>query len=383
MAVSKDIEKGTWTSQVWVEDWQGKKKHKKKRGFATKKEALEWEHSILLAAKADMNMKLADFVDLYFRDKETELKARTVRNKRYMIEQHVAPMLGDKPMDGITPADIIQWQNYIRSKGFKETYQRMLQNQLTALFTHATKIYNLKDNPCAKVKRIGKADADKKQLQFWTLDEFSKFIATFEEGSRYHVLFDLLFYSGCRIGEALALMPKDFDLTNRKVSITKTYFRHKGVDEITEPKTEESIRTVIIPEFLVDEIKEYMESMYKLPENKVHIRRWGSMRLYRIISLETFIDLLHNKRERYVRPATWEDTFEGYLYSKLYDAEERKKIVRDIYYNVCPANRIILRARIQSKRNCSADRSTGKYDKDISFKRKKAARKVLRRGEFI
>ncbi len=165
MAVSKDIEKGTWTSQVWVEDWQGKKKHKKKRGFATKKEALEWEHSILLAAKADMNMKLADFVDLYFRDKETELKARTVRNKRYMIEQHVVPMLGDKPMDGITPVDIIQWQNYIRSKGFKETYQRMLQNQLTALFTHATKIYNLKDNPCAKVKRIGKADADKKRAQ--------------------------------------------------------------------------------------------------------------------------------------------------------------------------------------------------------------------------
>ena len=201
MAVSKDIEKGTWTSQVWVEDWQGKKKHKKKRGFATKKEALEWEHSILLAAKADMNMKLADFVDLYFRDKETELKARTVRNKRYMIEQHILPMLGDKPMAGITPADIIQWQNYIRSKGFKETYQRMLQNQLTALFTHATKIYNLKDNPCAKVKRIGKADADKKQLQFWTLDEFHKFIASFEEGSRYHVLFDLLFFSGCRIGD--------------------------------------------------------------------------------------------------------------------------------------------------------------------------------------
>ena len=222
MAVSKDIEKGTWTSQVWVEDWQGKKKHKKKRGFATKKEALEWEHSILLAAKADMSMKLADFVDLYFRDKETELKARTVRNKRYMIEQHVVPMLGDKPMDGITPVDIIQWQNYIRSKGFKETYQRMLQNQLTALFTHATKIYNLKDNPCAKVKRIGKADADKKQLQFWTLDEFNKFIATFEERSRYHVLFDLLFYSGCRICEALALTPKDFDVTNRKVSITKT-----------------------------------------------------------------------------------------------------------------------------------------------------------------
>lgn len=62
------------------------------------------------------------------------------------------------------------------------------------------------------------------------------------------------------------------------------------------------------------------------------------MRLYRIISLETFIDILHNKRERFVRPSNWEDTFEGYLYSKLYDKEERKKIVRDIYFNVCPRN---------------------------------------------
>lgn len=62
------------------------------------------------------------------------------------------------------------------------------------------------------------------------------------------------------------------------------------------------------------------------------------MNLYRIISLETFIDLLHNKRERYVRPSTWEDTFEGYLYNKLYDVEERRRIIFDIYNNVCPQN---------------------------------------------
>ena len=62
------------------------------------------------------------------------------------------------------------------------------------------------------------------------------------------------------------------------------------------------------------------------------------MNLYRIISLETFVDILHNKRERYVRPSCWEDTFEGYLYTKLYDIEERQKIIRDIYYNVCPKN---------------------------------------------
>ena len=243
----------------------GKAEAQKEARFSTKKEALEWERSVLLAAKADMNMKLADFVELYFRDKESELKQRTIRNKRYMIEQHIIPTMGGKSMDAITPADIIQWQNGIRAKGFKETYQRMLQNQMTALFTHAVRIYDLKDNPCTKVKRMGKADADKKQLQFWTLDEFNQFIKTFEEGSKYHTLFDLLFYSGCRIGEALALTAGDIDITNRRISITKTYFRHKGKDEITEPKTQESIRTVVIPEFLVEELKAYMESMYKLP----------------------------------------------------------------------------------------------------------------------
>lgn len=268
MAVSKDSEKGTWTSQIWVEDWQGNKKHKKKRGFATKKEALEWERSVQLAANTDLNMKLANFVEIYFRDKEGELKQRTVRNKRYMIEHHIVPSLGNKPMDSITPADIIQWQNSIRSLGFKETYNRMLQNQMTALFNHAAKIYGLKDNPCSKVRRMGKSDADKKQLQFWTIEEFNHFIATFEAGSRYHVLFDFLFYSGCRIGEALALTKGDVSFDHNTVSITKTYFRHNGEDEITEPKTEESIRTVVIPRFLVEEIKNYTETFYKLPEDE-------------------------------------------------------------------------------------------------------------------
>ena len=49
------------------------------------------------------------------------------------------------------------------------------------------------------------------------------------------------------------------------------------------------------------------------------------MNLYRIISLETFIDLLHNQRERYVRPATWDDNYEGYLFRRIEDPEDRRK----------------------------------------------------------
>lgn len=68
------------------------------------------------------------------------------------------------------------------------------------------------------------------------------------------------------------------------------------------------------------------------------VKGWMIMRLYRIISLETFIDILHNKRERYVRPSKWKDIFEGYLFSKIYDKDEQRKIIEDFYYNVCVRN---------------------------------------------
>lgn len=62
------------------------------------------------------------------------------------------------------------------------------------------------------------------------------------------------------------------------------------------------------------------------------------MDIYRIISLEAFVDLLHNKRERYVRPTTWDDNYEGYLFSKIENKEDRRKIIEEMYYNVCPRN---------------------------------------------
>lgn len=266
MSVSKDKVTGTWTVQCYYADWMGTKKHKKKRGFSTKKEAQEWERDFLNHQSTNMTMLLKDFVEVYFRDKKGELKERTVRNKRYMIETHIIPYFGGRSMDTITAADIIQWQNTIRDKGFSQTYLRMIQNQVTALFTHAYKIYDLKDNPCKKVKKMGKSDADK--LDFWTKAEYEKFIATLEKGSRYHLIFEILFWTGVREGELLALTSKDVDLEKNQIHIDKTYYRMKGRDVITVPKTENSVRTIDIPEFLKQELKEYISRLYGIPDNE-------------------------------------------------------------------------------------------------------------------
>ena len=258
---------GTWSVSFHYQDWTGAKKRKHKRGFKTKKQAQIFESEFKLAAKADLSMKMKDFIEIYFGDKENELKARTKKNKAYMINAYITRFFGSKAVNEITPADIIAWQNEIKEKNsFSESYLRMIQNQLTALFTHAEKIYGLKSNPCKKVKKMGNSDG--RSLNFWTRQEYDKFISTFEKGTMHYLMFEILFWTGIREGELLALTADDVDFTNLKMKIEKTYYRINGEDSISTPKTMNSIRTIDIPEFLVKEISDYVGKLYEYPHDE-------------------------------------------------------------------------------------------------------------------
>ena len=63
-----------------------------------------------------MDMKLSDFIEIYFSDKQNDLKDRTIKNKRYMMQQHIVPYFGNQMMSEIKASQIIQWQNEIQKK---------------------------------------------------------------------------------------------------------------------------------------------------------------------------------------------------------------------------------------------------------------------------
>ena len=117
MPAYKDEVKSTWYVQFYYQDWQGKNVKKRKRGFKTKREALAWESEFKNSVDVNMNITLAEFVEIYFQDKSGELKERSIKNKRYMLERHVIPYLGKRRMDEITPSDVINWQKLMREKG--------------------------------------------------------------------------------------------------------------------------------------------------------------------------------------------------------------------------------------------------------------------------
>ena len=70
--------------------------------------------------------------------------------------------------------------------------------------------------------------------------------------------FELLYWAGLRICERLALSPDDFDFQASTLRITRSYQRLNRRDVITGPKTENSIRTISLPEFLRDEVRDYL-----------------------------------------------------------------------------------------------------------------------------
>ncbi|MFN1845537.1 site-specific integrase [Clostridioides difficile] len=102
-------------------------------------------------------------------------------------------------------------------------------------------------------------------MQFWTLEEFKKFME-FENKPEPRLAFEILFWAGLRLGELMALTPKD--VFENKINIDKSYMKLNGEDIVSSPKTPKSKRIVPIPNFLYNNIKNYLSKIYDLKEDE-------------------------------------------------------------------------------------------------------------------
>lgn len=225
MKAEKDPKTGKWLIQYRFTDWQGKRRKSTKRGFATKREAEEWLRTFLVTQKADFDMKFEEFLKMYYADMEIRLREHTMRTKKYIIDLKILPYFGQKRVNDITAADIRRWQNELIKKGYSPTYLKTINNQLSAIFNYAVKYYDLKGNPCTKAGSIGKSRAE--EMSFWTIDEFRQFVDCIMDKRQSYMSFMILYWTGMRLGELLALTPADIDLDKHTISITKSYQRKR------------------------------------------------------------------------------------------------------------------------------------------------------------
>lgn len=271
MAAYKDEERGTWYVSFHYNDWTGKNRRKLKRGFKTRREALEYEQKFRLQQAENLDMNFEAFYKMYEEDLRPKLKLNTWRTKEVLFKNRIIPYFRDKKMNEISPADIIKWQNEMiklrtpEGRPFKPTYLKTIQSELSAIFNHAVRFYNLSDNPVKKAGTIGKGKAD--EMNFWTKEEYLKFIACVKDKPMSYYAFQILYWCGLREGELLAISIGDIDLVNKKIHVTKSYQRIQGEDIITDPKTPKSRRDVVIPDFLAEELKDFLGTLYGFRRN--------------------------------------------------------------------------------------------------------------------
>ena len=102
MPVFKDEARGTWYVMVRYQDWTGERKQKCKRGFATKREAQEWERSFQMQTSGDLDMTFEAFTELYTKDVKPRLKENTWLTKENIIQKKILPYFGKRKISEIT-----------------------------------------------------------------------------------------------------------------------------------------------------------------------------------------------------------------------------------------------------------------------------------------
>ena len=264
MPAYKDEKTGKWFAKFYYTNWQGIKKQKWKRGFATKKEALGFERDFLEQQSTNPDMTFQNLYEIYMEDMAARLKQSTLLTKKAVLQTHILPFFGSKPINEIKASDVRRWQAKLMSSpnNYSQTYLKKINTELNSIINYAKRFYDLNTNPCGKAGTIGKAKAE--EMDYWTYDEYIAFREGVKDKPLSYICIEVLYWTGMREGKLLALSPADIDLDNKTISVNRTYQRIEGKDVFTSPKTRKSKRKIPIPDFLCQELSDYIQSRYML-----------------------------------------------------------------------------------------------------------------------
>lgn len=272
-----DEQRKTWYCKFYYKDYTGQRKQKCKRGFQRKADALQFERDFLLRLSGSADVTFKMLRESYIEYKSSRVKASTLKTLKYCLIGQIGPFFDDKSIRDITPADVLQWQNDMINSSRKETTINKINSRLSDVFNYGVKYYGLPKNPC--LETIGTQKRASESIDFWTLEEYKSFISH-AAAVEYRMIYELLFYTGMRIGELRALTLADIDFTNNTIQINKTLPR--GEENATTPKTLNSFRTVSVPANIMAELRDYTKRIYDLTRtNQLFFVEYQSIARYK------------------------------------------------------------------------------------------------------
>lgn len=153
----------------------------------------------------------------------------------------VLPYFKNCDINNLTEKDMLLWKDEILSYNYSNSYNDRIYYVFTIFLDYCCLYYNLPQNVLRNVGPF-KPKIEIKKRDFYTLKEFKLFIKNVDE-IVYKSYFTIMFYTGCRPSECMALKFSDFD--GKYIHITKSIQR-RGKRELDTPKNVYSIRDIIL-----------------------------------------------------------------------------------------------------------------------------------------
>ncbi len=245
-----------------------------RKGFKTKKEATEAEHYLrsvelkerFYGAKITVPM-LYDM--LKEEDSINHRKISYINTQENNYNKHIREYFINVDNVGkLTYEDIYQFREQLRQKIGQNTDKPLSTNTINKIMILLKKIFDVglrkgyySNNP---VKLLKKLPIEKPKIQFWTIAEFQQFLKLFEiDEYNIKLLFTVLFFTGLRLGEALALTWQDIDFTSNTIHVTKSTYVNKGISHISTTKTKAGTRRIIINKKLSQELETWQKKQEK------------------------------------------------------------------------------------------------------------------------
>ena len=262
---------GKWSVRFKVKE-SGRVVNKRLSGFDSRAEA---ERAYLSFVGTGVGRRsFADLVGEYFEQAERSLKGSTIYNKKQIFNLHILPFFRDYTLQEVNKALIIEWRQGLMTKKNAKTgeflsimYINSMRADLCAFYSFLEDRYDCL-NVVKQVKPLKKSAESFREMNFYDLSEFKRLLRQISRCKKkrmrylYHAFFSMLYFTGARVGEIVALAEDDIDFESGQVSITKSLTRKtpKGVPfKITSPKNSASIRKITMSRQLVASLRAYID----------------------------------------------------------------------------------------------------------------------------
>lgn len=273
----KKAKNGTWT--IDISDGFHPVTQKRiriiRKGFKTKKEALDVEQHIRVVELREKQFDFLVTTDMLFNileeeDLQNNRKISYISTQKNNYERHIKPYFKDTNLNKLSYEHIFEFREHLKTKSKKQNSNSTLSpNTVNKIMILLKKIFDtgvrkslIDKNP---VDNLRKLPISKPIISFWSVEEFNEFrkLITEDEIS-YDLFFTIAFFTGMRMGEILALNWYDVNLITSTMNVTKTAYFVNNVNHINSTKTRAGTRLITINNKLTAMLRDWKEKQLDL-----------------------------------------------------------------------------------------------------------------------